>query len=211
MHLATPRSSEELVLAGCRFVLGSEMHRTSGGGRVEDECSRVNSASSSPCSKFQFEGAFPIESIFYIRGPLQIFLSPPAFTDSCVRLLLRRDEQMASTMSRTASLMALLALPVASFITSRSRRRRLRPPSPHHIIAANAGTAARAVLMAGMDLPVGSLVALATPMRDDGAVDIAALRELLRWHKAEKTDGVVILGTTGEASCLSSEGRPSMP
>ena len=59
--------------------------------------------------------------------------------------------------------------------------------------------------MAGMDLPVGSLVALATPMRDDGAVDIAALRELLRWHKAEKTDGVVILGTTGEASCLSSE------
>lgn len=59
--------------------------------------------------------------------------------------------------------------------------------------------------MAGMPLPKGSLVALVTPMETDGMVDVPSLRELLRWHKAEGTDGVVILGTTGEASCLSNE------
>ncbi|KAH8073372.1 4-hydroxy-tetrahydrodipicolinate synthase [Aureococcus anophagefferens] len=58
-----------------------------------------------------------------------------------------------------------------------------------------------------MPLPGGgkSLVALATPMADDGAVDLDALRALLRWHVAEGTAGVVILGTTGEASCLTNE------
>ena len=60
-------------------------------------------------------------------------------------------------------------------------------------------------MMSGMVLPVGSIVALATPMRENGEVDILTLRELLRWHKAEGTGGVVILGTTGEASCLSIE------
>ena len=58
-----------------------------------------------------------------------------------------------------------------------------------------------------MPLPVGSLVALATPMKDDGSVDVPTLRELLQWHKAEGTDGVVILGTTGEASTLSETER----
>lgn len=58
-------------------------------------------------------------------------------------------------------------------------------------------------MMAGMALPQGSLVALATPMSSNGNIDIPALRELLRWHLAEGTNGVVILGTTGEASCLS--------
>jgi len=57
-------------------------------------------------------------------------------------------------------------------------------------------------MMSGMALPAGSLVALVTPMTDDGQVDISTMRELLRWHKAEGTDGVVILGTTGEASTL---------
>jgi len=56
-----------------------------------------------------------------------------------------------------------------------------------------------------MPLPIGSLVALATPMTDDGKVDIPTLRNLLRWHKEEGTNGVVILGTTGEASTLSNE------
>ena len=65
---------------------------------------------------------------------------------------------------------------------------------------------ANANMMAGMALPKGSLVALATPMSEDGSkVDIPTLRELLRWHMAEGTDGVVILGTTGEASVLSSD------
>ncbi len=64
------------------------------------------------------------------------------------------------------------------------------------------------VLMAAtMPLPAGSLVALATPMLDDGKVDIPTLRELLQWHKAEGTNGVVILGTTGEASVLSLDER----
>ena len=61
------------------------------------------------------------------------------------------------------------------------------------------------VAMNGMALPKGSLVALATPMLKSGVVDIPTMRELLRWHKSEETDGVVILGTTGEASCLSVE------
>ena len=62
-----------------------------------------------------------------------------------------------------------------------------------------------AVPCMGLPLPAGSLVALVTPMTDDGAVDIPGLRSLLRWHKEEGTAGVVILGTTGEASCLSVE------
>ena len=62
------------------------------------------------------------------------------------------------------------------------------------------------ILMAGMALPSGSLVALATPMIEKtGAVDIPKLCELLRWHKEEGTNGIVILGTTGEAAVLSSE------
>lgn len=57
----------------------------------------------------------------------------------------------------------------------------------------------------GLPLPAGSLVALATPMLADGTVDISTLRSLLQWHRAEGTDGVVILGTTGEASTLTDE------
>jgi 4-hydroxy-tetrahydrodipicolinate synthase len=45
----------------------------------------------------------------------------------------------------------------------------------------------------------GSLVALVTPMSDDGALDFDALRRLLDWHIAEGTDGIVIVGTTGES------------
>jgi len=56
-----------------------------------------------------------------------------------------------------------------------------------------------------MPLPVGSLVALVTPMKSDKSVDVDKLRELLRWHKEEGTNGIVILGTTGEASTLSLE------
>lgn len=45
----------------------------------------------------------------------------------------------------------------------------------------------------------GSLVALATPMSDDGALDLPALTRLVEWHVAEGSDGVVIVGTTGES------------
>ena len=74
----------------------------------------------------------------------------------------------------------------------------------HHHWRAVSSTA-NPVMMAGMPLPSGSLVALATPMLEDGTVDIPTLRNLLQWHLAEGTDGVVILGTTGEASVLSDQ------
>ena len=56
--------------------------------------------------------------------------------------------------------------------------------------------------MAGMPLPAGSLVALATPMLESGGIDVPTLRKLLQWHLQEGTDGIVILGTTGEASTM---------
>lgn len=46
---------------------------------------------------------------------------------------------------------------------------------------------------------VGSIVALVTPMRDDGAVDFDALRRLIDWHVAEGTDCIGVVGTTGES------------
>ena len=48
----------------------------------------------------------------------------------------------------------------------------------------------------------GSFVALPTPFRN-GEIDYAALQTLIEWHVAEKTDGLVIAGTTGEAATLS--------
>ncbi len=49
----------------------------------------------------------------------------------------------------------------------------------------------------------GSLVALATPMHADGAVDREAFARLLEFHIEQGTDGLVVAGTTGEASTLS--------
>ena len=46
---------------------------------------------------------------------------------------------------------------------------------------------------------LGSIVALVTPMRDDGSVDYAALRSLIDWHIAEGTDCIGVVGTTGES------------
>jgi 4-hydroxy-tetrahydrodipicolinate synthase len=48
----------------------------------------------------------------------------------------------------------------------------------------------------------GSMVALVTPMAEDGRVDFAALDGLLDWHLAEGTDVVVAVGTTGESATL---------
>ena len=49
----------------------------------------------------------------------------------------------------------------------------------------------------------GSLVAIITPMKsggaDDGALDLARFRKLIDWHVAEGTDGLVVVGTTGES------------
>jgi 4-hydroxy-tetrahydrodipicolinate synthase len=48
----------------------------------------------------------------------------------------------------------------------------------------------------------GSIVALVTPMKADGAVDWAALDRLIEWHIAEGTHGIVPMGTTGESATL---------
>jgi 4-hydroxy-tetrahydrodipicolinate synthase len=50
---------------------------------------------------------------------------------------------------------------------------------------------------------VGSIVALVTPMQDDGSVDYAALRRLIDWHIAEGTDCIGVVGTTGESPTVS--------
>ncbi len=48
----------------------------------------------------------------------------------------------------------------------------------------------------------GSIVALATPMEDSGAVDWAALEKLVEMHIAKGTDSIVAVGTTGESATL---------
>jgi 4-hydroxy-tetrahydrodipicolinate synthase len=48
----------------------------------------------------------------------------------------------------------------------------------------------------------GSMVALVTPMQADGTVDKKSLYDLVEWHIASKTQGLVVVGTTGEASTL---------
>ena len=45
----------------------------------------------------------------------------------------------------------------------------------------------------------GSIPALITPMLEDGQVDYPILRKLIDWHVAEGTDGLVIVGTSGES------------
>jgi 4-hydroxy-tetrahydrodipicolinate synthase len=45
----------------------------------------------------------------------------------------------------------------------------------------------------------GSIVALVTPMRDDGSVDYDALRRLIDWHVGEGTQCIGVVGTTGES------------
>ncbi len=48
----------------------------------------------------------------------------------------------------------------------------------------------------------GSMVALATPMLDDGEVDTAALANLVEFHVESGTDAIVAVGTSGESSTL---------
>ena len=48
----------------------------------------------------------------------------------------------------------------------------------------------------------GSMVALVTPMADDGAVDYCSLQALVEWHVQAGTDAIVAVGTTGESATL---------
>jgi 4-hydroxy-tetrahydrodipicolinate synthase len=54
-------------------------------------------------------------------------------------------------------------------------------------------------------LLTGSIVALATPMHEDGSVDYPALRRLIDWHIAEGTDCIGVVGTTGESPTVNVE------
>jgi 4-hydroxy-tetrahydrodipicolinate synthase len=45
----------------------------------------------------------------------------------------------------------------------------------------------------------GSLPAIVTPMHADGSLDLPRLRRLVDWHVAEGSDGIVVVGTTGES------------
>ncbi|GGY76233.1 4-hydroxy-tetrahydrodipicolinate synthase [Pseudoduganella plicata] len=51
----------------------------------------------------------------------------------------------------------------------------------------------------------GSIVAIVTPMTADGSLDYQALDALIDWHIAEGTDGIVIVGTTGESATVTVE------
>jgi 4-hydroxy-tetrahydrodipicolinate synthase len=50
---------------------------------------------------------------------------------------------------------------------------------------------------------LGSIVALVTPMFEDGRIDFDALRKLIDWHIAEGTDCIGVVGTTGESPTVS--------
>jgi 4-hydroxy-tetrahydrodipicolinate synthase len=49
----------------------------------------------------------------------------------------------------------------------------------------------------------GSIVALVTPMLEDGHVDYPSLRNLIDWHIQEGTDCIGVVGTTGESPTVS--------
>ena len=56
----------------------------------------------------------------------------------------------------------------------------------------------------------GSIVAMVTPMREDGSVDWERLRGLVNWHVEQGTHGIVAVGTTGESATLGFEEHDSV-
>jgi 4-hydroxy-tetrahydrodipicolinate synthase len=51
----------------------------------------------------------------------------------------------------------------------------------------------------------GSIVAVVTPMHEDGTLDLDAYRRLIDWHIAEGTNAIVSVGTTGESPTVTPE------
>jgi len=51
----------------------------------------------------------------------------------------------------------------------------------------------------------GSIVALVTPMKNDGQIDYDGLRQLIDWHIESGTDALVIMGTTGESASVTKQ------
>jgi len=53
----------------------------------------------------------------------------------------------------------------------------------------------------------GSLVAIVTPMHEDGSLDLAAYRQLIDWHVDKGTNAIVAVGTTGESPTVDVDER----
>ena len=51
----------------------------------------------------------------------------------------------------------------------------------------------------------GSIVAIVTPMQEDGSLDLPRFRSLIDFHIQEGTDGIVVVGTTGESPTVNVE------
>lgn len=51
----------------------------------------------------------------------------------------------------------------------------------------------------------GSLVAIVSPMHEDGSLDLDAFRALIDWHVEQKSDGLIVVGTTGESATVDFE------
>jgi len=51
----------------------------------------------------------------------------------------------------------------------------------------------------------GSIVAIVSPMREDGALDYEGYKRLIEWHVAEGTNAIVAVGTTGESPTVDPE------
>ena len=49
----------------------------------------------------------------------------------------------------------------------------------------------------------GSIVAIVTPMLEDGSLDLPRFRSLIDFHIKEGTDAIVVVGTTGESPTVS--------
>ena len=56
-----------------------------------------------------------------------------------------------------------------------------------------------------MNAFVGSIVALVTPMHEDGRIDFDGLRSLIDWHIDQGTDVIGVVGTTGESPTVTME------
>jgi 4-hydroxy-tetrahydrodipicolinate synthase len=80
---------------------------------------------------------------------------------------------------------------------------------PHHLHAATStffpGSASQQIDVMNTTSILGSVVALVTPMHEDGTLDLGALRKLVDWHVEAGTRAVVAVGTTGESPTVSVE------
>ena len=56
----------------------------------------------------------------------------------------------------------------------------------------------------------GSIVAIVTPMKSNGEIDYEAFERLIDWHLSNQTDGLVVLGTTGESATILPDERSKL-